>query len=225
MPTAVPSPSSTFHLTVGKRLWIGLLFASTAGLVSACGDSVGEQAIAPQVAAASLNELLANTRPKEIFHASIKDCTLTIKMNYPVQCVSGDDITLKGKVVTLNLKEFRPTAQPMPGLVEPDVSHVQIWPSSDYQRLFKSAQDAAFAAGSGNYELSNEQRRSVVSERAIEILEAAGAVSRTEIKMCSGSSYLGSPTVNEMRLRTAPSMANDLSAKLESYIRTYCGAE
>lgn len=225
MSSAVPPSPTKCHLSDGTRCWIGLVLVPALGLVTACDNGVGKQVNSNQATAASLNKLLANMTLTEVSDVIVKDCTLSITIDYPVQCMPGDDVTLKGMAVSLSLNEFQPSFEVMNGTGAPHIAFVQIWPTAPNLKLFQTAQDVGFAAGVGNYELNNEERRSAVSKREIEFLEAAAVTSRTEIKMCLGTSYFGAPSLNEMRIGVPASSADHLSAELESYIGTHCKAE
>lgn len=225
MPSAEPPSPTKCHLSASKRYWIGLVLVPALGLVTACDNGVGKQVNSNQATAASLNKLLANTTLTEVSDVVVKDCTLNITVDYPVQCMPGDDITLKGMSVSLSLNEFRPSVAVMNGTGDPHIAYVQLWPTAASLKLFQAAQDVGFAAAAGNYKLSNGARRSAVSKREIEFLEAAAVTSRTETKMCLGTSHFGAPSLNEMMIGVPANAADHLSAELESYISTHCKAE
>ena len=225
MSSAEPPSPTKCHLSASKRCWIGLVLVPALGLVTACDNGVGKQVNSNQATAASLNKLLANTTLTEVSDVVVKDCTLNITVDYPVQCMPGDDITLKGMSVSLSLSEFRPSVAVMNGTGDPHIAYVQLWPTAASLKLFQAAQDVGFAAAAGNYKLSNGARRSAVSKREIEFLEAAAVTSRTETKMCLGTSHFGAPSLNEMMIGVPANAADHLSAELESYISTHCKAE
>ncbi len=143
--------------------------------------------------------------------ARLEDCTLTISIGYPGQCLAGSQVGLMGKEISVDLSELEDIVTYRLHPVDAGVGQIRMNMERRPGEVVMEANEIGQKAVRSSQSLGPDERQNFASEQVEKFLQSNGVISRTILRTCTGLRLFQPTNSQDLKLAIDPSRADVVS--------------